>query len=204
MSNILEKLTSQMREAIESGVSLALHSKNSEVQDIHVLWGLVTDTNSILNQALNRQNANKEAIELELKSFVGKFSQSSNVTKDSIKISREFYDTLQNAKGLMVKNGDSYLSVDTWIVGNLTNKSFKNTLGKYANLLELKKALETMRGDKKISTASADETLDALAEYGDDLTAKAREGKIDPVIGSMQRFDGLCKFLLEKLKIILF
>ena len=200
MSDILEKLTTGMREAIESGVSLALHSKNPEVQDVHILWGLVTDTNSILNQALNQQNANKKAVELDLKSFVGKFSQSSNVTKDSIKIARDFYDTLQNGKGLMVKNGDSYLSVDSWIVANLTGKNFKETLGKQVNLLELKKSLETMRGGKKISTATSDETLDALSEYGDDLTAKAREGKLDPVIGRYAEIRRVMQILIRKTK----
>ena len=200
MDNILEKLTTAMQEAIQSGISLALHSKNAEVQDVHILWGLISDSNSILNQALNRQNIDKKAIELELKSYIGKFPQSSNVKKDTIKISRAFYDTLQNATGLMVKNGDNYLSVDSWIIANLTEKSFKETIGKYCDLMELKKNLEAIRGNKKISTPSADETMDSLNEYGEDLTSKAKEGKIDPIIGRHKEIRRVMQILIRKTK----
>ena len=53
MSNkIFEKLTNQMSETIESGLSLALHNKNQEVEIVHILWGLLTNTSSVLNQLL--------------------------------------------------------------------------------------------------------------------------------------------------------
>ena len=67
--NIMEKLTNQMQGAIESGISLALHNKNPEVDPLHVVWGLMTNTQSILNQALNKMNAEKAAIELEVKTM---------------------------------------------------------------------------------------------------------------------------------------
>ena len=79
--NLFEKLTHQMTEAIESGISLALHSKNQEVEPLHVIWGLVTNTSSVLNQALNRASADKAALELELKSTVEKFPKVSTVSK---------------------------------------------------------------------------------------------------------------------------
>ena len=66
MTNIFEKLTNQMTEAIESGISLALHTQNPEVDNIHILWGLVTNTNSILNQALNKMNIDKLLLNLNL------------------------------------------------------------------------------------------------------------------------------------------
>jgi len=68
--NILEKLTNQMSSALESGVSLALHNKNQEVDPLHVIWGLLTNSNSLLNQAFNKMNVDKAAIELEVKSLV--------------------------------------------------------------------------------------------------------------------------------------
>ena len=56
MSNIFEKLTHQMTEAIESAISLALHNKNSEVEPIHFLWALLSNSGSVLNQAFNKMN----------------------------------------------------------------------------------------------------------------------------------------------------
>jgi len=89
MQNIFEKLTNAMTEAVESGISLALHSQNQEVEPLHILWGQVTNTASLLNQALNKMNIDKVALELELKSKVGQFSKVSSVTKENITRYRE-------------------------------------------------------------------------------------------------------------------
>ncbi len=198
MDRIFEKLTNQMMEALESGLSLALHNKNPEVHPLHILWGLVTNTNTVLNQALNKMGIDKVAIELELKSAVDRLPKVDNITKESIKIGRELIQSLERAEGLATKLGDKYIAVDTWLIANLD--LFKDTLGKYVDLFELKKTLEAIRGDKKIESKSADETLDALSKYGIDLTAKAREGKLDPVIGRDEEINRMMQILIRKTK----
>ena len=198
MDRLFEKLTNQMMEAIESGLSLALHNKNPEVHPLHIVWGLVTNTNTVLNQALNKMNIDKVAIELELKSAVDRLPKVDNITKESIKIGRELIQSLQNAQGLATKLGDQYVAVDTWLIANLD--SFKDTLGKFVDLFELKKTLESIRGNKKIESKSADENLDALNKYGIDLTAKAREGKLDPVIGRDEEINRMMQILIRKTK----
>jgi|GEM_PF-5144764 len=74
MNSLFEQLTNQMREAIESAISLALHSKNQEASPLHVLWGLITNSASILNQVFNKMNIDKSAIELEVKSEIQKIT----------------------------------------------------------------------------------------------------------------------------------
>ena len=198
MSNIFEKLTHQMTQAIESGVSLALHNKNPEVDTIHVLWALITDTNSILNQALNRMNIDKTAIELDIKSAADRLPKSSAVTKESIKLSRNLAESLQKAEGLMVKQGDKYIAVDTWILANI--ESFKDIFSKYLDLMELKKTFEAIRGGKKIESQTAEETLEALNKYGIDLTQKALDGELDPVIGRDEEIQRMMQILIRKTK----
>jgi ATP-dependent Clp protease ATP-binding subunit ClpB len=198
MDKLFEKLTNQMMEALESGLSLALHNKNPEVHALHIVWGLVTNTNTILNQALNKMGVDKVAIELELKSAVDRLPKVDNISKESIKIGRELIDTLQKAEGLATKLGDQYVAVDTWLIANMD--VFKDTLGKFVDLFELKKTLESIRGDKKIESKSADETLDALNKYGIDLTAKAKEGKLDPVIGRDEEINRMMQILIRKTK----
>ena len=66
MNTIFEKLTHQMTEAVESALSLALHNKNMEVEPVHFLWALLTNSNSVLNQAFNKMSVDKTAIELML------------------------------------------------------------------------------------------------------------------------------------------
>ncbi len=198
--NLFEKLTHQMTEAIESGLSLALHSKNQEVEPLHVLWGLVANTNSVLNQALNRASADKAALELELKSAVDKFPKVSTVSKENIKISKNLYRSLEAAEGQSVKNGDSFIAVDSWLIANLGEPFLKDTLGKYIDLMEFKKNLEAARAGRKIDSQSADEKLEALSKYGIDLTAKAAEGKLDPVIGREEEVNRTMQILIRKSK----
>ncbi len=198
MEKLFEKLTNQMMEAIESGLSLALHNKNPEVHPLHVLWGLLTNTNTVLNQALNKMGVDKSAIELEIKSTVDRLPKVDNITKESIRIGRELINSLQQAEALATKMGDKYVAVDTWLIANLN--SFKETLGKFVDLMELKKTLQAIRGDAKIESKSADENLDALNKYGIDLTEKARKGELDPVIGRDEEINRMTQILIRKTK----
>ncbi|MCK4440423.1 MAG: AAA family ATPase, partial [Sulfurovaceae bacterium] len=198
--NILEKLTHQMSSTVESGVSLALHNKNQEVEPIHMLWALLTNTNSLLHQALNKMNIDKAPIELEVKSFVNTLPKVSNVTKDTIRLSAKSVSSLQQAEGVMTANGDQYLSVDTWIIANINELFIKDTMGKYLDLHELKKTLESIRGGKTIDSQSADEALEALEQYGIDLNKKAIDGELDPVIGRDEEVQRMMQILIRKTK----
>lgn len=200
MQNIFEKLTHAMRESIESAISLALHAKNPEASPLHVIWGMLTDTGSILNQALNKMNANKEAIALEVKSRVEKLPTVSTVTKENIKISRDLAESLQKAEAQMVQNGDQYIAVDTWLMANLDNPAIKEALGKFIDLSELKKTLEAIRGGRKIDSETAEEKLEALEKYGIDLTQRARDGELDPVIGRDEEIQRMMQILIRKTK----
>ena len=201
MSNkIFEKLTNQMQETIESGLSLALHNKNQEVEIIHIIWGLLTNTSSVLNQLLNKLNIDKTAIELETKSIANKLPSVSSVTKESIVISRNVVTSLENAQGLMTSSGDTFLAVDTWIISNLSNKVFKDTIGKYIDLVEVKKELESIRGGATVDSASGDDNLEALEKYGIDLNKQAIDGKLDPVIGRDEQLQRMMQILIRKTK----
>jgi len=200
MKDLFEKLTNAMREAIESGISLALHSQNQEVQPLHIIWGQITNTSSLLNQALNKMNIDKAALELEIKSAVGKYPKVSSVTKENIKISRDLAQTLQKAEGVMTQNGDQFLSVDTWLIANLDHPEIKASFSKFIDLLELKKTLEAMRGGRKIDSASAEEKLESLEKYGIDLTQKAIDGELDPVIGRDEEIQRMMQILIRKTK----
>jgi len=198
--NILEKLTNQMNSSIESGLSLALHNKNQEVEPLHVLWALLTNTSSLMHQVLNKMNLDKAAIELEVKSTVNKLSKVSTVTKESIRMSQNLVASLQQAEGVMTANGDQYLSVDAWLIANIETPFIKDTLGKYVDLLEFKKTLESIRGGKSIDSQSADEALEALDQYGIDLNQQAMEGELDPVIGRDEEVQRMMQILIRKTK----
>ena len=199
-NNIFEKMTNQLHETIDSSVALALHNKNQEVDVIHLLWALLTNTNSVLNQLLNKMNVNKVAIELEAKSYAAKLPSVSSVTKENIKLSRNLLASLQKAEGLMASYGDKFIAIDTWLIANFDSQVLKDVLGKYVNLLDAKKELEAMRAGKTIDSNSGDDNLEALNKYGIDLNKKAIDGELDPVIGRDEQINRMMQILIRKTK----
>jgi ATP-dependent Clp protease ATP-binding subunit ClpB len=200
VNNIFEKLTNNMTEAIESSLSLALYNKNQEIEPIHFLWAQLTNSNSVLNQMFNKMGVSKAAVELDVKSISEKLPKSSSVTKESIKISRNFLQTLENGIGYMTKSGDSFLAVDTYLLANIKSEPFLSLLKKYIDISELIKNLESSRGGAKINSQSSDETLESLSKYGIDLTIEAKEGKLAPVIGRDEEITRMMQILIRKTK----
>ncbi|EIW1008461.1 AAA family ATPase, partial [Campylobacter jejuni] len=173
---------------------------NNEVVPLHLLWALSVDSTSILNQILNKLNISKEALELEIKSRISKLATSSNVNRENIRFSNELINSLENAKGLMSANGDSYLSVDTWLISESQKSPIKEILAQFLDLREFQKELESLRAGRKMDSKTSDETLDSLNKFGIDLTLKASEGKLDPVIGREEEIERLMQILIRKTK----
>lgn len=200
MNTIFEKLTNQLNETIESSVSLALHNKNQEVEFVHIIWALLTNTNSLLNQVFNKMNKDKTAIELDIKSYAAKLPQVSTVTKENIKISRGVVEALQKAEGLMSSSGDKYIAIDTLLLANLDQKVFKEVIAKYVDMSELKKTIQAIRGGAKIESQSGDDVLDSLEKYGINLNKRAIDGELDPVIGRDEEIQRMMQILIRKTK----
>ena len=200
MANLQDFLTDSMLSNLESAVSLAIHSKNNEVLPLHLFWALNVDSSSLLNQVCNKYNVSKEALELQIKSQIANLATSSNVNKENIRISHQMLNSLENAKGLMNANGDTYLAVDTWLLSESDNGIVKEILSQFMDLTEFKKELQNLRAGRKIENKTSDETLDSLNKFGIDLTQKAREGKLDPIIGREEEIERVMQILIRKTK----
>lgn len=200
MANSQDFLTDSMLSNVESAASLAIHSKNSEITPLHLFWALSVDSTSLLNQIFNKMGISKEAVELEIKSKIAKLPTSSNVSHESVRLGSDFINSLESAKGLMSANGDSFLAVDTWLLSASTQAPIKDILAKFLDLSEFKKEIESLRAGRKIESKTGDETLDSLKKFGIDLSAKASEGKLDPVIGREEEIERLMQILIRKTK----
>ena len=194
----MKNFTNQFTETLEASASLALYNKNTEIEDIHFIWSLITNTDSIFNRILNKMSIDKSALELKIKSLSEKLPKSSNVTKENIRISHNFNKTLDKASGLMSKNGDSFISIDTWIVAN--EDLIKKYLSEFIDVSEFIKNIETMRNGKKIDSNNSDDTMDSLEKYSINLNQKAIDGELDPVIGRDEEIDRMMKILIRKTK----
>lgn len=199
--NIFEKLTNQFRETLDNAVLLALNNKNPEVEVGHLALALAVNSDSILDSALRTMNINKDALVLELKSLVESYPKSSSVSKENIQVSKNMLDSLNAADAYATQIGDKYIALDSWIIANIANiEALKNIFKNHLDISELKKTLESMRGGAKIDTNSADSNLQSLEKFGIDLTKKALEGKLDPVIGRDEEIERMMQILIRKTK----
>jgi ATP-dependent Clp protease ATP-binding subunit ClpB len=170
------------------------------VESVHLIWAQLTNSNSVLSQLFNKMNIDKTAIELDIKSEENKLPKSSQLSKENIRLSRAFAQSLEAAQAWMVQNGDSYIAVDAWLLANLKSDPMKSIFGKYVDLMALGKNLEGMRGGQKIASQSSDETLESLDKYGIDLTMAAAEGKLSPVIGRDEEINRMMQILIRQSK----
>ena len=194
--NLFDKLTNQLKEAIDSAASLALHSQNQEIAPSHLYWALL----SVLNQALNKLNIDKAAITLQAQSQVNTLPKSSQVSKESLSISKELSNALNLAQGEATKNNDSFIAVDMFLIANLKEQDFVSIFKPFVDITELKKTLLALRGDSKIESQSGDDNLESLGKFGIDLTQKALENTLDPVIGRDDEINAMMQILIRKSK----
>ena len=170
MSNINEILTDKMNELLSNSISLAVTSKNPQLEILHVLWALSADSSSVLNQILNKFGVSNEAVELAIKSEISRLPKSSNVNKDSVNLSFEILHSLELARGKMSQMGDKFIAVDTWLSANLKENPIKSILQNFCDLSEFEKELELIRGNSQILSQTADETNESLTKFGVHLT----------------------------------
>ena len=197
---MLDKMTNQLKETLDSAASLAMHAKNQEITTSHLIWAMLLDSQSILNQALNKMNAERAELELAAKSAVERLPKVSSIEKEGMRIDKELSNALENALGFATQNGDSYVALDSFIIANIQADAFKQILGQYIDLSELKKTLESIRGGVKIENQNDDSNLESLAKFGVDLTQKALEGALDPVIGRDEEILRMMQILIRKTK----
>lgn len=198
--NLFDKLTNQLKEAIDSAASLALHSQNQEIAPSHLYWALLSNHQSVLNQALNKMNIDKAAITLQAQSQVNNLPKSSQVSKESLSISKNLSNALNLAQGEATKNNDSFIAVDMFLIANLKEQDFVSIFKPFVDIAELKKTLLSLRGESKIETQSGDDNLESLSKFGIDLTQKALENTLDPVIGRDDEINAMMQILIRKSK----
>ncbi len=198
--NLFDKLTNQLKEAIDSAASLALHSQNQEIAPSHLYWALLSNHQSVLNQALNKLNIDKAAITLQAQSQVNTLPKSSQVSKESLSISKELSNALHLAQGEATKNNDSFIAVDMFLIANLKEQDFVSIFKPFVDMSELKKTLLALRGDSKMESQSGDDNLESLSKFGIDLTQKALENTLDPVIGRDDEINAMMQILIRKSK----
>jgi len=180
----LDKLTTKLQEALQAAQRLASKSAHAELKSAHVLLSLLQQEGGIVVPILQKAGVDVTKLKAAVVTALDRESRVQGATAQP-QISYGLRTTLEAADEEREKLGDEYLSVEHFILGALKADAPAGKLLKEAGLDEEKarEALQEVRGSQKVTDEDPEGKYQALEKYGTDLTALAREGKIDPVIG---------------------
>jgi ATP-dependent Clp protease ATP-binding subunit ClpB len=179
----INKFTERSKEIFNSAQVLAMIQNHQLLQPLHLLSGIIEDDDTgslLLAPAGLDLKAAKLTIEKELKKIPSVIGNSSVISA-----SKEFVLTLEEAKKISKQKGDEYVPVENILEAILQiDKNLLKLLQHNGfNLIEFKSVLETMRKGQKVTNVNDDANYESLKKYTIDITDKARNGKLDPVIG---------------------
>ncbi len=180
----LEKITQKLQEALQSAQSIASKSAHSELKSAHVLLALLQQEGGIAVPILQKAGIDISRLKASVAAALSR-EPSVQGASTQPQISVGLRSTLDAADVARESLGDDYLSVEHFILGSLKGDSPAGKLLKEAGLDEKKarEAITSVRGSQKVTDDSPEGKYQTLEKYGTDLTARARAGKIDPVIG---------------------
>ena len=180
----LDKLTQKLQEALQTAQGLASKSSHPELKSAHVLLALLQQEGGIAPPILQKAGIDVPQLKVAVAAALAKEVSVQGATTQP-QISAGLRATLDEADKVREKMGDDFLSVEHFLLGALKGDSPAGKLLKEAGLDQKKAeaAVNEVRGPQKVTDADPEGKYQTLEKYGTDLTARARAGKIDPVIG---------------------
>ena len=197
----INKFTQKSMEAVQGCEKLAYEYGNQEIDQEHFLYSLITISDSLIAGLLEKMGVERNAFTMDVEALIQKKPKVSGGGK--IYISNALNKVLVNAEDVAKQMGDSYVSVEHLFIAmiNEPNREVKELFKRYKiNKDEFLKALSTVRGNQKVTTDNPEATYDTLNKYGQDLVERAKEGKLDPVIGRDNEIRNVIRILSRKTK----
>ena len=197
-----DKLTRKSIEAVEESQRLAMEMNNQEVTSEHLLYALLTIDDSLIKKLLDKMGIATSAFVDEAYNLVKARPQVSGSSED-IYMGQEMSRVLLSAETEAKKMGDDYISVEHLFIALLdkASKETKALFGKFGiKKNDFLKALSDVRGSKKVESDNPEDTYDALEKFGYNLVQRAREQKLDPVIGRDAEIRNIVRILSRKTK----
>ncbi|MBQ7119776.1 MAG: ATP-dependent chaperone ClpB [Oscillospiraceae bacterium] len=197
----IQKLTQKSTEAIQSARALALEYGNSQIEQEHLLFALISQENGLIRELLKKLSIDTDNISTDTELLIRKLPKVSG--SSDVYVSRDLETTLNKAEKRAESMSDEYISVEHLMLGLLDKpsaslKTLFNTYDLSAD--NFLKVLAEIRKNTRVTTDDPEATYDALKKYGTDLTALARDKKLDPVIGRDSEIRNVIRILSRKTK----
>jgi len=197
----LDKLTHKLQEAIQAAQRLATKSSHAELRSAHVLFSLLQQDGGIAVPILQKADVDVTKLKALVMTALDKEPKVNGATSHP-QISYGLKASLDAADDVREEMGDDFLSVEHFILGALKADVPAGKLLQEVGLTEslAKKALSEVRGHQRVDSENPETKYETLEKYGTDLTARAREGKIDPVIGRDEEIRRVLQVLSRRTK----
>ena len=200
-----EKLTQKSAEAIRAAQTIAQEYGNPQIEQAHLLWALLQDAEGLIPQLLAGMGITVPSFQAAVKDLVERQPRvsSSGHEPGRIYISADTEKALNRAEKIAGEMKDEYTSVEHLFLGLLDTAG--RDLGRVFTDYQITKekalqALTSVRGNQRVTSDNPEETYGALKKYGTDLVERARQNKLDPVIGRDDEIRNVIRILSRKSK----
>ena len=200
----LQNFTQKSQEAIQDAQNLAIRNNHQQLEQIHLLAALLEQDGGLIPQLLKKMDVTVESLSAAAMAEVRKLPGVTGAREaDKIYISNGLNQTLVAAQDTAQRMKDDFVSVEHLFLALLDTAegSVRNLLRTYNITSDAAmKALQAIRGNQRVTTDNPEGTYEALAKYGTDLVKRAREQKMDPVIGRDEEIRNVIRILSRKSK----
>ena len=196
----ISKFTQKSLEAVQNTEKLAYEYENQQIDQEHLLYSLLTVEDSLIFKLITKMGISGDQFRDEVQQAIGKLPK---VSGGQVYFSNDANKVLVNAEDEAKAMGDEYVSVEHLFLAMLKqpNKAVKELFRLYGITKEsFLQALSTVRGNQRVVSDNPEATYDTLNKYGYDLVERARDQKLDPVIGRDSEIRNVVMILSRKTK----
>ena len=191
--------TIKSQEVVQKAIELARQNGQQQIEPVHILKAIISESETIVNFVFQKLGANLNSVKMAIDKDITTLPK---VSGGDVFLSRDSNDALQKAIDFSKSMGDEYVSVEALLMGILRTKCKASQILKDAGITEdgLKAAINELRKGNKVTGQSAEESYQALSKYAINLNDRARNGKLDPVIGRDEEIRRVLQILSRRTK----
>ncbi|MEA5081565.1 MAG: ATP-dependent chaperone ClpB [Dysgonamonadaceae bacterium] len=191
--------TIKAQEAVQKAVELVQSKNQQMIEPVHILKGVMQVGENVSNFIFQKLGVNIHNLEIVINNQIESLPR---VSGGEPMLSRESNNVLQKAIDITGKMGDQYVSIEHLIMALLSEKSTASQILKDAGVSQndLETAINELRKGEKVTSQSAEDTYQSLSKYAINLIEKARNGKLDPVIGRDEEIRRVLQILSRRTK----
>ena len=194
-----DKYTIKAQEAVQAAVQVAQQGHQQSVEPIHLLSGIINKGKDITNFVFQKLGANAQSIEMALQQELQHLPK---VDGGQPYLSNDLTQVLNNAEAISQQWGDEFVSIEPLLLSLMKGNNTAGRIMKDAGCTEdgMRKAIEELRQGQKVQSQSGDENYQSLDKYAINLVERARQGKLDPVIGRDEEIRRVLQILSRRTK----